>query len=258
MNIVKHLSLNWNKSGIEKGDTVLIHSNISPILRNVRKQGFKLTLEDIFDSFLDAVGKNGTLLFPLFNFEFKKSKYFSILDTRSEMGSLTEYVRKNKNIIRTGHPIYSFGVIGAKENKFKDVNNVSGYGKDSPFAILTSLDGKIAVLGLNEQRSMTYYHYVEECLKVKYRYYKIFSGNYVDINNDISKVNYKIYVRNISAGVKTNVEPMGNYLWKLGLYKGFKFNQPYYLRSIRAQDIYRETEKIIKMGKEEKFLISRV
>ena len=78
------------------------------------------------------------------------------------MGSLTEYVRKNKNIIRTGHPIYSFGVIGAKENKFKDVNNVSGYGKDSPFSILTSLDGKIAVLGLNEQRSMTYYHYVEE------------------------------------------------------------------------------------------------
>ena len=96
------------------------------------------------------------------------------------MGALTEAGRQHPLAVRTGHPIYSFGVIGFHAEKFKAINNFSGYGDDSPFALLKKLNGKIAVLGLPDQHSMTFYHHVEEMNNVDYRYHKKFTTDYTD------------------------------------------------------------------------------
>ena len=133
--------------------------------------------------------KKGTLIIPLFNFGFTKGETFDINSTPSKMGVLTEFFRKNYNIIRTGHPIYSFGVVGSKNNKFLDLDNYSGYGEDSPFGVLKDVKGKIAILDLDDQHSMTFYHYIEEINNVKYRYFKKFSGNYIDKNQQKIKKN---------------------------------------------------------------------
>ncbi|TDA70079.1 MAG: hypothetical protein D9V47_03140 [Clostridia bacterium] len=61
-----------------------------------------------------------------------------------------------------GHPIYSFAVIGALSERFHGVDNFSGNGAGSPFGILCELDGKIAVLDLDDQNSMTFYHHIEQ------------------------------------------------------------------------------------------------
>ena len=60
-------------------------------------------------------------------------------NTKSQMGSLTEAARNHPNSVRTGHPIYSFCAIGKHASKFKMLDNVSGYGADSPFGILRNL-----------------------------------------------------------------------------------------------------------------------
>ena len=41
------------------------------------------------------------------------------------------------------------------------------------------MDGKIAVIGLDDQNSMTTYHYVEQYNQVDYRYYKSCTGDYI-------------------------------------------------------------------------------
>ena len=113
---------------------------------------------DMFvQSFLDAVGSEGTVLFPLFNFGFSNGEPFDIRNTPSKMGKLTEAARLRPDAVRTGHPISSFAVIGAQADRFKGVNNRSGYGEDSPFAILRQMNGKIASLDLDDQNSMTFY-----------------------------------------------------------------------------------------------------
>ncbi len=166
------LAREWAESGIKEGDTVLIHSDIKRTIRRFMRQGERITPQIILKSFLDTVGPSGTLLFPLFNFDFAKGIPFDIRNTPSQMGALTETGRLYPGAIRTGHPIYSFAIIGAKAERFKGVNNFSGYGPDSPFAILRELNGKIAVLNLRDQNSMTFYHYVEEMHNVDYRFTK--------------------------------------------------------------------------------------
>ena len=238
----------WNSAGISQGDTVLIHSNIRRTLVSYRKKGIKLSAEDILDTFIEAVGVNGTLLFPLFNFNFPKDKFFDFNTTPSQMGALTEAARLHHASVRTGHPIYSFAVIGKKSHLFDNVDNRSGYGADSPFSLLRDLDGKIGSLDLEDQNSMTFYHHVEEMEQVDYRYFKDFSGTYVDKNGVESQRTYQLFVRDLERNVLTHVNPAGDMLWENGLYMGDKPKVGHGMRTVRARDMYTFTKGLIDSG----------
>jgi aminoglycoside 3-N-acetyltransferase len=254
---MKELASEWREAGVQKGDILLIHSSIKRVFKRYLKLGIKLSPEDILNSFLEAVGETGTLLLPLFNFDFTKDIDFDISDTPSHMGALTEAARKHPLTVRTGHPIYSFAVIGAQSSKFKDIDNFSGYGSDSPFAILRNMGGKIAVLDLPDQNSMTFYHYVEEMQNVDYRYHKVFNGNYTDSSGNTERKNYGLFVRDIEKGVQTHVNPAGELMWNKGLYTGSKPNEGSGLRVISAQDVYDFVSNIIQSN-ESKNILYRV
>tara|TARA_B100000029_G_scaffold516748_1_gene633627 strand:- start:3620 stop:4399 length:780 start_codon:yes stop_codon:yes gene_type:complete len=245
MKDVEFLAKRWQSNGLTQGNTVLIHSNILRTLGVLKKNNYKPSVETIIESFLYSVGKEGTILFPLFNFNFTKNSIFNINSTESQMGSLTEVARKKYNIIRTGHPIYSFGVIGKYASNFKNIDNISGYGSDSPFALLLKLNGKIAVLDLEENESMTFYHHVEEMHDINYRYHKNFTGEYINREGILSKRTYSIFVRDLDKSVKTNINPTGELLWENGLYKG---DRPFVnsgLRTIDANKLYDFISNII-------------
>lgn len=247
--IVKELTKEWVESGVNEGDVLLVHSDLRRIIKRYRKKGKVITPQIIIDSFLSAVGSSGTLILPLFNFDFTKGVSFDICHTPSQMGVLTETGRLYPGAVRTGHPIYSFAVIGAKAEKFKKVNNFSGYGADSPFAILRELDGKIAVLDLPDQNSMTFYHYVEEMHKVPYRYMKTFTGKYTDEEGKTEIRTYGLFVRDTEKKVLTYVNPTGELLWENGLYTGFKPYEGSGLRTISSRRMYDFVSNIIKSGK---------
>ena len=67
---IKLLSESWANCGVNSGDILLVHSNIKRTLVKARQAGFKLTPDDVLDSFLECVGSSGTLILPLFNFDF--------------------------------------------------------------------------------------------------------------------------------------------------------------------------------------------
>ena len=87
----------WLESGIKKGDTLLLHSNIKRWTRILLKSRIRDPLNMLFNSFLKALGDEGTLIFPLFNFDFNQGVTFNIRSTPSQMGSLTEYARLQIN-----------------------------------------------------------------------------------------------------------------------------------------------------------------
>ena len=227
---------------------MLIHSTLSGTLRQLRRQGRKLTPHDVLRTFQEAVGEEGTLLFPLFNFGFARGEPFDIRKTPSEMGILAETARLHPNAVRTGHPIYSFAVIGRRAERFWELENFSGYGADSPFAILRELDGKITVLDLPDQHSMTFYHHVEEMEQVPYRYHKIFRGWYTAYDEKPQEREFGLFVRNVDQGVKTHVNPMGERLWAHGLYSGYRPGEGNRLRVIAARALYDTTAHVIRSG----------
>jgi aminoglycoside 3-N-acetyltransferase len=95
------LAQNWRKCGINPGDLVLVHSSLKRTI-----QTFNTTPQALMESFLEAAGPDGTVLFPLFNFDFTKGTPFDIRSTPSQMGALTEAARQYPGALRSGHPIY--------------------------------------------------------------------------------------------------------------------------------------------------------
>jgi len=239
----------WQRSGLESGDLVLVHSNIQRTIIESRRMGLNIGPDEILESFLDAIGPRGTILLPLFNFDFTKGVCFDIRNTPSQMGALTEAGRKYSGAVRTGHPVYSFCVIGYRSGIFELVDNRSAYGENSPFGILKNLEGKIASLDLEDQNSMTFYHHVEEVIGVDYRYHKPFTADYVGWDGVLKTKTYEIFVRDTEHGVKTNVNPTGELLWKAGIYKGFRPKTDTGLRVLRASEMFTYVEGIIRDGR---------
>ncbi len=252
--ITLELSQDFRSAGIDPGDIVLVHSNLRRTIARYVRLGHKISVNDVLEALLSAVGNEGTLLFPLFNFVFTKGVPFNIKTTRSQMGVLTECARLYSGCVRTGHPIYSFGVIGRDAQLFSRVDNISGYGSDSPFGILHRMNGKIAVLDLPDNSSMTFYHYIEEAHAVPYRYHKFFSGLYTGFSGVTEEKKYSIYVRDLDRGVVTDVDPLGELMWQEGLYRGDRPGEGVGLRVVGAQAMYDFVSKQINEGKAEGLL----
>jgi aminoglycoside 3-N-acetyltransferase len=239
----------WQDAGIIEGDILLLHSSIRRLMLTMRRARITVTVADVYESLRLAVGPQGTLVFPLFNFDFTTGTPFDLRSTPSQMGLLTEFARTQPLAVRTGHPVYSFSAIGAKADRFRGLDNFSAYGKDSPFALLRELDAKIGSLDLDDQNSMTFYHHVEESYGVDYRYNKTFTALYTDINGITRDRTYGIFVRDLKHGVKTHVNPAGEALWAKGLYHGARPGYDHGLRTIRAQIMYEEIWRIIASGR---------
>lgn len=237
------------ESGIIKGGVLLVHSSIA---RTLKREG--CGPKEVVSALLMQLGPDGTLLLPLFNFDFTKGTPFDVATTPSHMGALTEAGRTWPGAVRTGHPIYSFAAIGAQADRFSRINNRSGYGEDSPFAMLRELDGQIAVIDLPDQNSMTFYHHVEETMAVPYRYHKNFSGSYTNQDGETSSQTYSIFVRDIENGVLTSVDRMGERLWSKGLYEGERPGVGCGMRTIHARALFDEVASVINAGQAKDFL----
>ncbi len=246
---VNLLAQRWLSAGVRAGDTLLVHSSLRRTLRECKDAGFDVDPIDVLTSLQRAVGNEGTLIFPLFNFDFAKSRFFDVRKTPSRMGALTEAARQNEEAVRTGHPMYSFAVVGRQKNVFRGLDNRSGYGEDSPFALLRRLGGKIAAIDVYDSECMTFYHHVEEMMQVSYRYYKDFDGIYVDAEGIAAQKTYRLYVRDLEAGVMTDVAATGEALWEAGLYRGHKPHVDSGMRLIDAESMYAFVRQIIIDGR---------
>lgn len=234
----------WRRCGLEPGRMTLIHSSLRRTLACLGGAG---DIDLVLDSFIEA-SSGGTLLFPLFNFDFTKGVTFDIRSTPSHMGALTEAARLRPGAVRTGHPVYSFAALGAEAHRFEGLTNISGYGADSPFAILRQAGGRIGVLDLPDQHSMTFYHHVEEMLEAPWRYHKQFEADWVGFDGAARRRSFTIFVRDLEQGVKTRVDPMGERLWARGIWTGERPGVGAGLRTADADAVFKATAEAIRAG----------
>ncbi|HEY2981403.1 MAG TPA: AAC(3) family N-acetyltransferase [Anaerolineales bacterium] len=201
----------FRKLGVADGDTLLVHSSyksFGPV------DGGPQT---VVDALLAALGEGGTLIMPTFNFNFNKGQPWDVRTTRSQMGVLTELVRKDPRARRVFHPIYSFAIIGKHAEMLGGLRYKSSYERDSVFGKLRDLGGKIMVIGLSYTNSMTFFHHVEQMEGVDYRFLKQFTGEVTDWDGTTKVDTFEMLVRNIDMGVITEVDPMGELMEKAGV-----------------------------------------
>lgn len=249
MDLIDRLAGEWQDSGIERGDLVMLHSRITRVYRRYRALGLRLDVDDLLQSFLRAVGPDGGLLVPAFRYDFADGVPFDMRTSPSSMGALSETARKASGRNRTGHPFYAFSCFGHRTDELQGRINCDAFGADSPFSLLHQTGGKVAILDLDDQHSVTFYHYVEQAMNVPYRFKKTFTGQHVDLDGVERTLGFEMLVRDLSAGVVTDVNPMGELLWERGLYHGSRPNEGNGLRTIAAIDLFDATAEIITQGR---------
>ena len=160
-----------------------IHSDIvnaHNILISQRKIDKKINIcENHFNFLKDILGEKN-LIFPSFNYRFGSNLKFDLIKDESEVGSLTEWVRKNSKFHRSHTPFFS---ILTKEEFIKFEKYQNQFGKNSFFEKIFSMNGTFLFYGVDFS-IFTAIHYLENILgPVPYRYNKVFKGQIIDKNN---------------------------------------------------------------------------
>lgn len=190
--------------GICEGDIIYLSSDTTQLLLDSRRKfgfgrnDFDVFLDRVIEEFKQIIGFAGTLLVPVFTWEYCRTGKYDIKRTKSEVGTLGNFILSKKNeFIRTQHPIYSFMVWGKDAEKLAQMDNHDGWDEDSPFAYMRKNHAKSVMLNTPVVRSFTFSHYVEKNINVPYRYTKDFTGIYIEKNDCKSIRTYSMYVRDL-------------------------------------------------------------
>src|SRR5689334_16488511 len=192
-----------------------------------------------------ALGAEGTLIMPTFNFDFNKGVPWDVRKTRSKMGALTEVVRIDPRAKRVFHPFYSFAVLGKHAEMLGSLRYKSAYERNSVFGKLRDLDGKIMVIGLSYNDSMTFFHHIEQMEGVDYRFLKQFTGEVTDVNGNTYTDTFEMLVRDIDKGVMTMVNPMGALMEQASIVKIREIGEAE-VKLMKANEVYEFTAREMK------------
>jgi aminoglycoside 3-N-acetyltransferase len=204
------LLMDLKKIGLVEGDSVLVHSSLSKI-------GFVPGgAATVIDALFEAVGSKGTLLFPTFPAKGKNKThvedhpFFDIINTPSQMGSITEYFRKMPDVFRSFHPTDPVCAKGPLAEYYTNTHygQLTPYNEYSPFRKLCEKKGKILMIGTTLNGACTNLHTLEDAVNFKYPVYdkKIFDIKMIDEKGNTSIVKTKVH--NPEYSVKRNCDAL--------------------------------------------------
>lgn len=193
--------------GVREGDILYISSDIKTFLFNLaikksitKKFGRDKALGEFVDLFQEVISEKGTLMFPVFSWEWCRGKRFDYKRTKGEVGTLSNWVLENRlDFVRTKHPIYSFLVWGKDAEYLKQMDNQDAWSHASPFYYLQTQGAKQLLFNIEAYQGFTFGHYLEQEVAVPYRHPKYFFGEYIDENGVKETRMYSMYVRDMDV-----------------------------------------------------------
>ena len=185
--------------GLKKGDRVFISSDITALGEVCLAHGDRFKPNDLLDAVIEAVGPEGTILLPTYNWDFCHGTTFDYYKTKGKTGALGLVALKRPGFKRTQHPIYSFAVWGKDQDFLCGLQNKSAFGEDSPFGYMNRCHVTNILIDVLLGHSFTFLHYVEEMkekeMGIHYRYHKDFTATYRDGDGHEETRTYSMFVR---------------------------------------------------------------
>lgn len=203
--------------GLNEGDVVLISSDVTRLFTISHENGEIFDINVFIDEIKKVVGETGTILFPTYNWDYCHNVPFNYKKTRSQTGLMGQVAMKRPDFKRTKHPIYSFAVCGKDQELLCNMNNITSFGPDSPFAYLENVKARNIIIDVPYNHCFTFMHYIEQKTGVSYRYEKTFSVDYTDEKGVKDLRSYSMYVRNLDMNVVNDMTKMGELLKAKGI-----------------------------------------
>lgn len=201
---------------IHKGDILYVISDVLELAKVCRENGEKFNAKQFLQSLMQKVGKEGTILLPVFNWDFCRGIPFDYANTPGKTGALGNVALKDKDFTRTKHPIYSFAVWGKEKKELCSIASTDSFGQGTVFDYLYQKKAKAFVIDLHALEALTMVHYVEQMVGVPYRYFKEFEGKYKDVTGEyMQKVT--MYVRNLEIDPQEDMGHLSQILEDLNI-----------------------------------------
>ena len=152
--------------GIDKGDTLLVHSSLS-------KMGFvENGPNTVIEALLETVGSQGHVLMPnspnaSFQLEYiQELNCFDVEKDKSRLGVITEVFRNHPEAKRSCHPTEPVSCIGPDQEYFvgHHFGEETPYTKNSPFFRVAESNGKILMIGVTLDNAGTNLHTLEDAI----------------------------------------------------------------------------------------------
>lgn len=172
-------------------DVLYIHSAL-----NFGKPNPDLKPKQLLQTMLDVIARLDvpTIVMPTFTFSFCNGKPYNPEASKSKMGALNEFFRKQEGVVRSLDPLMSVAVKG--ENKSLALNvSTHSIGAGSTFDMIHHTDRvKFLLIGPRIGFCLTYMHYLEWLFSVDYRYVRNFRG-VVEHGGEKTVVDQDLFVR---------------------------------------------------------------
>jgi len=205
----------WPTSaGIVRGDTVMLMADLTRIAWRAKREGGQFDAAALIDAFRDAVGEEGSVLVPTYNFDLPDGAYFDVRRTASTSGALGNAALAHPAFARTPHPLHSFAVTGPAAAELVTPSERGSFGPGSPFAYLYRHRGVLVTLDLPVNNALTFGHFVEEQERVAYRYDQTMRFHYTDATGGTSPREFTIFTK--KPGHHMDFTPMETALERAG------------------------------------------
>jgi aminoglycoside 3-N-acetyltransferase len=148
--------------GVVAGDAMMLHSAFNDT------HGFRGSIEQLTEVFIDAVGPDGHLLmvslpYRSSSFDYlSKLRVFDVRKTPSMMGMVSEIFRRRPDVLRSLHPTHPVLVRGERAQEFIEAHPSCRYpcGPGSPFDRLAAENGIVIFFNVAFD-TYTFFHYLE-------------------------------------------------------------------------------------------------
>jgi aminoglycoside 3-N-acetyltransferase len=202
--------------GVRPDDTLWVHSGLQTALRMAGATPAE-KVSTLLDG-LDRAVADGVLAVPTFTYSFTGGEDYDIARSPSTVGVLGERFRRRPGVRRTADPIFSAAfrgsLPGAWARRLFEIGDTDCFGERSVFAYLHEVDAKILFVGIGFAYC-TFLFWVEQRLRVPYRYFKHFTGVVRD-GDRVVATSARYYVRDLEADVESFFDPLADALVESG------------------------------------------
>lgn len=202
---------------VKKGDRIWLSSELIKLVLQFKKAGIKFDGNELINAFQNQVGSEGTIIIPVFTFDFSNKGYYDIKKTKGTTGALGNIALAREDFRRTQHPMHSFMVWGKDRDELASIKNRNSFGNDSPFGYCVGKHVKQIILGTDYVHAMTFVHYAEVVCNVPYRFPKSFRGLYVDECGHEEEREYDYAARKLEIEPEERFNKIGEILENKGI-----------------------------------------
>ena len=228
--------------GADDCETLFIHSDVifGKVPKDFNKKEYMETLYSVLSEL------NVQIIVPTFTYSFCNNEIFDVRKSKTYMGALAEYIRKQNGRYRTLDPLLSLSVPEKMKDKFINVPEHS-LGKGSGLDVIHNLnDVKFLFFGANQGECFTYVHYVEKMLNVPYRYDQEFTGMVIDYEGNSKERTQYIHTHCYGVKIPERYDYFEEELIRMGKIKKVKLGNNY-ISCLSENDAYEQiTDKILK------------